>query len=289
MATFTLNAHSVILDNEALRKVTLWSQQDRSASTSSYYVIRVGIGRGADTDWIGEYDGSAEVLVARSQRDLTGSVEVDRLLVAGEALVIEVTKTGTPSVALAGLTVEFQMNLVGGESTRPGALFALSGHVPDARARAATEGLVSQLNRSGVQSWTVCVPLIDPDSAPTFDVENSYTTTDKTITAGGSFEASDVSITFTKPADKTTGYVHVNAAAAIIGVTGTGTGSHAIGDGTTDHNAMSFTTETARGNVRSVGYAGEITASTTFTYRVKCATNNMTLQESAIWGSVVWT
>lgn len=164
MATETFNVHTVTLPNECLRGVSIWSQQTREALTSGYHKVRVGIGRGADTDWLGTYDGREDRLAARVPVSLTGTTDVDRLLQKEDALIVEVTRFGFPVYSTAGLVVEFQMALVGGTSERPGALFSLGGFIPDARVRAAVETIPSQLNASGISTWTVSFQVMEPAS-----------------------------------------------------------------------------------------------------------------------------
>lgn len=289
MATYVHRVHTVTLPNESLRKVTLSSEQDRAASIAAYYGIRVGIARGDDTDYIAEYDGAADSLTAREPVDLTGSSNVDVLLQEDDALVVEVTKNGTPSQSLTGLTVEIQMNLVGGDSERPGALFAAAGMVVDTRTRAAVDGLVSQLNRSGVQSWTVAVPLIDPDTAPAIDASDSYTAVKQDVAAGGALENGTVSVTVTLPAGRTTGYAKVTAQANVLADSGAGSAFMAIGDGTTDHNEHGVSTPAGVGQNVTSSISVEVAATTTFRTRHRAETGSVDVNRQSIAVLCIWT
>lgn len=162
--TWRINGHTVTGANECLRGVSLWSDQARTTSQSNYYVIKVGVARLSKVDWLGTWDGSTDTLEARTARDLSGagSGTVDRLLTEGEALLVEVERVGSPTPSAAGFTVEWALERVGGNSQRPAALFQTVGYLPDAKTRAAVEGLVGQMNSSGVAGWTVAVPLTDP-------------------------------------------------------------------------------------------------------------------------------
>lgn len=164
MISWTINAHHVKQDNECLRYVQLWSNTARSTSPTAYYVIRVGIGREDKVDWIGEWDGSTDTLEARTERDLTGSGSgsVDRLLAEDDTLLVEVERHGSPSPSAAGITVEWGLERVGGNSQRPAALFQAVGYIADGRTRTSIDGLTSQLNNSGVAGWTIPVYLSDP-------------------------------------------------------------------------------------------------------------------------------
>lgn len=163
MATWRINAHNVTGANEALRKVTLWSSEDRASSATNYYIISVGIGTSdGKVDVVGEYDGNTDVLTGNAVRDLTGGVLQDRLLREGDSLIIDVESVGSPALTASGLTVEWHLELVGGNSTAFKPAFQTGGYIPDQRVRAAVGGLEQQLNSSGVTAWTVAVPLMDP-------------------------------------------------------------------------------------------------------------------------------
>lgn len=172
--TWRINAHNVTGSNEALRSITLWSDTARSVSYASYYVVKVGVANGAQVDWLGTWDGSANTLSARTALELAGygSEDRDELLREGAALLVEVERVGSPSPSAAGLTVEFHLERVGGNSERPTPLFQASGYIPDVRTRAALDGLHGQLNDSGVTRWSVAVPLSDP-AVEVLDAEGS--------------------------------------------------------------------------------------------------------------------
>lgn len=160
--TWTVNCHEARGANECLRRVTIWSDSTRNPSGENFYYVRVGIGRQGKVDWIGTYDGSSQKLEARKFRDLTGSVTVDRILAEGETLLVEVQRSGSPLPSAVGLTVEWHLERVGGNSQRPAALFQMAGWIPDGSVRGPVEGVVGQLNNSGVAGWTVPVYLSDP-------------------------------------------------------------------------------------------------------------------------------
>lgn len=163
MAEWTINAHSVLRDNEVLRDVSLWSAEDRASNPNAYYTIEVGIGSGdGKFDRLGLYDGSEDVLEGNATRSLMTQTGVARRLKAGDTLQINVLSVGTPDLTTAGLTVEWTLALAGGNSQSEKPLFATAGYLPDARVRAAVDGLTQRLNTSGVTEWTVAVPLQDP-------------------------------------------------------------------------------------------------------------------------------
>ncbi len=168
MATWRICSHNVTEANEALRKVTLWSSADRGANPINYYSVTVGIGTSdGKVDVVGEYDGSTDALTGNDVRDLTGVRPVDRLLKPGDTLLIDVESVGSPALTASGLTVEWHLELVGGNSQAFKPAFQVGGYIPDERVRSAVGGLERQLNGSGVTAWTVAVPLQDPveDSA----------------------------------------------------------------------------------------------------------------------------
>jgi hypothetical protein len=146
-----------------LRRVTLWSSEDRPKHATNYYVIRVGISTAdGKFDEIGQYDGSTDVLEGNEARDLSGSVTVDRRLREGDTLLVEVERVESPDASTAGLTVEWHLALAGGNSQAERPLFNTAGYIPDQRVRAAVDGVVQTLNTGGVTEWTVPTPLSDP-------------------------------------------------------------------------------------------------------------------------------
>ncbi len=168
MAEWTLNAHSVKRSNEVLRRVSLWSFQDRAANPNSYYRVTVGIGSGdGKFDEVGEYDGSTDVLSGNETRDLTGVRGVDRRLREGDSLVIQVESTGTPDLTATGLTVEWTLALAGGNSQGERPVFNTAGFIPEQITRTTVDGVVRALNTSGVTEWTLPIPLLDPVEAVT--------------------------------------------------------------------------------------------------------------------------
>lgn len=160
--SWTVNCHEARGTNECLRRVTIWSNTTRNPGPDDFYHVRVGVGRSGKVDWIGTYDGSSQKLEARTYRDLTGTVTVDRVLAEGETLLVEVQRHGSPLPSAVGLTVEWHLDRVGGNSRRPAALFQMAGWIPDGSVRSPVEGLVGQLNNSGVAGWTIPVHLADP-------------------------------------------------------------------------------------------------------------------------------
>lgn len=160
--SWTVNCHEARGTNECLRRVTIWSNTTRNPGPDDFYHVRVGVGRSGKVDWIGTYDGSSQKLEARTYRDLTGTVTVDRVLAEGETLLVEVQRHGSPLPSAVGLTVEWHLDRVGGNSQRPAALFQMAGWIPDGSVRSPVEGLVGQLNNSGVAGWTIPVHLADP-------------------------------------------------------------------------------------------------------------------------------
>lgn len=163
MSYWVTNSHSVRRDNEVLRDVSIWSAQDRSANPNAYYYIEVGIGtEDGKFDTLGTYDGSEDVLFANASRSLYANTGVARRLRLGDTLLIQVTKTGGPSISAAGLTVEWTLGLVGGQSGLERPLFGTSGYIPDARVREAVGGLTNRLNGGGVTERLVSTALQDP-------------------------------------------------------------------------------------------------------------------------------
>ena len=163
MASWTLCAHAVRRDNEVLRRVSIWSSEDRTASQGNYYRVRVGVGTGdGKFDEVGEYDGSSDVLDGNVARDLTGVRAVDRRLKDGESLVIQVEKIGSPTLTTTGLTVEWTLALAGGNSQGERPLFQTAGFIPDQITRTTVDGVVRTLNTSGLSEWTAAVALADP-------------------------------------------------------------------------------------------------------------------------------
>ncbi len=160
--------------------------------------------------------------------------------------------------------------------------------LPDHESQNAVGDLSEFLKNTQSGDQIITVPLTNPAGAESpFASERLHTLTDKTFTAGAGVSASDATITFTKPSWATTGYVNVTASAGYTGTSG-GFGTYTIYDGTTDYSTINLSLVTGLGLSATTGYAGEITATTTFTLRVAATTNNVTLQEQLIYGSVSW-
>jgi hypothetical protein len=163
VATWTICAHAVRRENEVLRKVSIWSSENRTVSLNNFYRVVVGVATGdGKFDEVGRYDGSTDVLEGNVVRDLTGSRSVDRRLKDGESLVARITSTGSPALTATGLTVEWTMALAGGNSQAEKPLFQTAGFVPDQITRTTVDGVVRTLNTSGITEWTVPVTLADP-------------------------------------------------------------------------------------------------------------------------------
>lgn len=163
MAEWVVNCHSVLRDNEVLRDVSIWSAEDRAANPNAYYTIEVGIGSGdGKFDRLGIYDGSEDALEGNATRSLIAQTGVPRRLREGDTLQINVASAGSPDLTTAGLTVEWTLALASGNSQAEKPLFTTAGFLPDARVRAAVEGLTQRLNTSGVTEWSIAIPLQDP-------------------------------------------------------------------------------------------------------------------------------
>ena len=218
--TWRINAHNVTGSNEALRSITLWSDTARAVSYASYYVVKVGVADGAKVDWVGTWDGSANTLSARTSLELAGygSDDRDDLLQQGAALLVEVERVGSPSPSAAGLTVEFHLERVGGNSERPAPLFQTAGYIPDTRTRAAVDGLQGQLNDSGVTRWSVAVPLSDP-AVEILDAEGSpepqYDNNNSTFTPTSSTYVDLEEVTVTVPNGQTHRIVLIGGASML--------------------------------------------------------------------------
>lgn len=296
--TWRQNFHNVTGTNEVLRKVTLWSDGARSTSPSNYYTVRVGIATGSKIDWLGTYDGSQDTLAARSLRDLTasGSGSIDRLLRQDDALIVEVTRTGSPSPSAAFMAVEWHLELVGGNSQALGPAFQTAGYIPDQRIRAAVEGVQDSLNSSGVAKWTISQSLHDPAPEVVDEVETHHAVYEdhdssaQTISSG-SYANGNAAVTVALPAAGMTGVVHVvgqltfrsvDAAASFIGA--------AIGDGTTDWGPQQGTSANLNTNVNvGVTVVDTITADTTYTLRMlKAFGSNCDVFYQSITAMVAW-
>lgn len=296
--TWRQNFHNVTGTNEVLRKVTLWSDGARATSPSNYYTVRVGIATGSKIDWLGTYDGSQDTLAARSLRDLTaaGSGSIDRLLRQDDALIVEVTRTGSPSPSAAFMAVEWHLELVGGNSQALGPAFQTAGYIPDQRIRAAVEGVQDSLNSSGVAKWTVSQSLHDP--APELDDEietrhaayEDHDETSQTISSG-TFADGNVSVTVSLPAAGMTGVVQIVGAVSFRSVDASASGIGVkIGDGTTDWAHQQGTSANSSTNVNvAVTGIDTITADTTYKVRLaKASGSNCDVYLQSITAQVVW-
>lgn len=241
MAEWTLSAHNTgAATNECLRRVTLWSSADREASTDNYYTVSVGISTSdGKFDEVGAYDGATDALKGNEVRDLTGAgaETIDRRLRAGDSLIIRVASYGTPALTASGLTVEWHLELVGGNSQGERPAFAVAGYIPDQRVRGAVDGLTRQLVTSGVAAWTIAVPLQDPVEASAVSdavrhVFHGRLQVDSTTQISLQRYSGDICMVNGEAVEIGSSGITLTTSAEVIGSTGLETGS---GPGTSTH------------------------------------------------------
>lgn len=285
MAERIIPLRSIRNAGRVLTNAYVTSSTARSKSASGFQKVRVGVAKGTGVDWLGEYSGAKHALTANQRFSLTGELDINFPLSPDENIVAGVTTIGS-AASLDGMTIEVRGDRVGevGEvqsdrpdGSFPGAhgissqLFHVPGDEIDGQNQA-MDTLVSNLNDSGVTEWEIVFPLYD--AAPTVNAAaagDDYDAADDTITST-SFADGNVSVAVAIPAGYTKAYVKVDAVCSWDSDTASHSafGSIAIGDGTTDHNEVrDYSTGNGLDGVLATTFAGELTADTTFTLRLK--------------------
>ena len=200
-------------------------------------------------------------------RLFSGAVKIP----ASRVVVADVDRTA--GVSLVGLSVQIAI----------GHTLVMPLHrLPDHESQNAVGDLSEFLKNTQSGDQIITVPLTNPAGAESpFFAEDDYDATGAAISST-TFTNGVVAVTVTMPSWATTGYVHATASADMVASGGAGVGHIAIGDGTTDHNEQAITTSTTEGRHVTTSYAGEITATTTFTIRFKITTNNATFNRQTI-------
>lgn len=150
-------------DNQVLRDAFFHSPIQRLVNVNAYHTIDVGVREGQYTDWIGTWDQSKQRVDGGAP---TSILDVDRKgmrMVAGRALVVRVTITGSPT-SLRGAAVTLRMALVGGRDGPAKALVAAGAKINDPTTRTAISALERQINTGGLAQWDETVPLMDPST-----------------------------------------------------------------------------------------------------------------------------
>ena len=252
--------------SRVFRRAVLVKSTPLPLDRGAHYRLLVGVQNEGRFSVVGEFAGNRNSIASGGRFTL---FDGERALSETDVVVLLGERNGTPvplDDAAVQITTAFRTSLNGLNIDRSFASF---------------------LKDSGALEQETVVPLATLFSTRLTEAKNSYTTTDKAITAGGALANSDVSVVFTKPAWATRGYVKVTGTAELAGA-GAGTGYLAVYDGTTDHNEMPCTIAAGTGVSCVTGYSGSIVNSTTFTLRARSATSNMTLAESLIYGTCQW-
>lgn len=279
MAYLTLNGPVVPSDthNMVLREALFHSPIERLPSPSSYHVIEVGIREGDYTTWIGTWDQSEKKVAAATPTSILDDARPGMRLKADQALVVRIATVGTPA-SLVGSRINFRLGLVGGRDGVARPLVASGAAIADVNSRAAIAALEKQINTGGLADWEDPVALQDPSGGEVYD---SYSSSNHTVTAAAAVAAGLVSVAVVVPTGETR-LVLITGDGTVQGSGGATVLNFWIYDGTTDNNGGTVAAASATKTGFAIGYSVKITASTTFSLRFTCTTNNATVNPHAI-------
>lgn len=238
-----------------LRAIRLVSPVDRAVAHADCYRVRVGVAVESRVDWIGEYDGANMALKAHVPLVLGGRSTIAKKLVANSAIVVETERRGLPA-PIRGSAVLMR---VGSDFE------AASERTWSRDTQEAIESLADLQSTRGDGVEPVRVALDDGyEPYATKDHSAAAPTVSSTSYVNGS-----VSVTVRVPPGMTY-YVKVTAHVSFVSsAVGASLLYLSIGDGTTDHDEeKEHGLDTAFNNV-STSYGGPISATTTFTLRMK--------------------
>lgn len=159
--------------NRTLKGAWLLADVDRTANTSAYVTVSVGIAHGTDVDYYGEWNGSTTNLLAASPVKVISAAQK---IAASSMVVAEVTTAG--DVSLTGLSVQL---LIGHTLAVPG------NRLQDRQVQASVEGVTDFLKDTQAGDQIVTVALWNLEDETYFkplilDADNTTVTVVSTTT-----------------------------------------------------------------------------------------------------------
>lgn len=245
-----------------LRSARLFKMGGLPAGNNAHYVFRFGVVRASTFTTLATYNGLKNAIEPGAAFPLTGSLSLDRALLAGDVLALEVDRAGSPpslADAMVEWTTTFRTALAGQDfDDRLAEFFVRS-------------GVLDRRESRGLGGTFPPIPAAD----------DHHSAGAQAITAGGATENGTAAVTVVVPSGGSV-YVKVDADADAGGSGGTTGLSLSIGDGTTDHNTATITAADGVPTHISTSYAGIIYKTTTFRTRVSCTTANATLSRQTL-------
>ncbi len=141
MTTWVEQAGAVATKMETLDSVELWSDSAISQSDTAFYKFRAGVQSEGGTDWIGTFSTQSRGLLQGVTTAFLDTEHQGRKLFAGQQLVVEIVKTGSPS-DLGGVSVRFTTSKRGGSTV----LFEAGSHSEDSELRQWMESIQTQMS-----------------------------------------------------------------------------------------------------------------------------------------------